>query len=291
MRLKLLIALLLFIIGGTQMAAAQDKIYLRNGGVIDAKVKEVAPKTITYTKKDNPDGPSFIIRKGEVESIKYANGSKDVMDDDDDNDDDDRGRDRRDYRRERPAREHRRFGLSREKYGKNILSLAPIQMTNEGVAGVGLHYERVIDKNNIISFYLPYALTFHRDEYYNGMYYEDMRSTYHHFYPGIKLYPTGSNRRVSYAVGASAVLGFGNKFLYDYTSSGVNRYKEQSVMNAGLMINNSLNVQPLKNLYIGVELGLGFNYYDDTNGDGDFYYDLYDDGPLVQFNFKIGYRF
>lgn len=170
MKLKLLIATAVLFVAGTQIVAAQDKIYLRNGGIIDAKVKEVAPQTIKYTKKDNPDGPDFIIRKGEVTSIRYANGSTDAIDPADAYNDDRR------YRRERPAPEHHsRFGLSNEKYGKNILSFAPIQMANEGAVGVGLHYERVLDRRNIISFYLPYALNIRRYSRYNGIDYETDR--------------------------------------------------------------------------------------------------------------------
>ena len=35
---------------------AQDKIYKKNGGIIDAKVKEVTPTIINYKRFDNPNG-------------------------------------------------------------------------------------------------------------------------------------------------------------------------------------------------------------------------------------------
>lgn len=40
MKLKLLIATAVLFVAGTRIVAAQDRIYLRNGGIIDAKVKK-----------------------------------------------------------------------------------------------------------------------------------------------------------------------------------------------------------------------------------------------------------
>jgi len=48
-------------------------------------------------------------------------------------------------RREEPGTAGSKKG-DMEDYGKNILSIAPIQMTNESVAGIGIHYERLVDK-------------------------------------------------------------------------------------------------------------------------------------------------
>lgn len=277
-------------------ATAQDRITLRDGESIRAVVKEVSTKTITYKKWDNRDGPDFIISKNKVQSIKYANGSQDDIDDAD-MDDDDRRRDRRDRydRRDRDDRAHK-FGLSKTNYGKNILSIAPIQMANESAVGFGLQYERVVDKKNIVSIVLPFAMVFYTDDNYNAYNnnYSDRKTrSFSYFYPGIKIYPTGSNRPVSYGVGISAALGFGSKNFSTYNNGTSNYYyEEKEIFKAGLLINNSLNIQPTKNLYLGLELGLGFTYY---NGENHYYNNNYsntfDDGPMVQFSFKLGYRF
>ena len=269
-------------------ASAQDKILLQNGGIINAKVKEVSPRTITYKKSDNPDGPDFVIRNDEVESITYANGTKDRIYD--------RGDDRDDRRRQpRDRNEHSRMSLSSEKYPKNILSIAPLQMANEGPAGIGLHYERVLDKKSMFSFYLPAAVIFYNSNQYNYISNSSENKTraFCYFYPGIKVYPTGSNRRVSYGVGPSIALGFGNK-RFETGYNGTNyTYEDKSVFKSGLLLNNSLNIQPTKNLYIGLELGLGFTYYNSENNNNGYYNSgVFDsDVPLVQFNFAIGYRF
>ena len=289
MRLKLfLCSLCLSAIAYT--ASAQDKINLQNGGVINAKVKEVSTRTITYKKQNNPDGPDFVIRKNEVESITYANGTTDKIDSGDDNEADDR----RGRHHVREPREGHHFGLSNEQYPKNILSLAPMQMANEGPAGVGLHYERVIDKKSMFSFYLPVAAIFFTDKY---NYYASSSSntnkvnrTFIYAYPGVKVYPTGSNRRVSYALGASFALGFGDKYVSEYNSTTSTNYVERSVFKSGLLLNNSLNIQPTKHLFIGLELGLGFTYYNNEGGTNSTTFDT-EDPPLVQFNFALGYRF
>lgn len=51
-----------------------DQIVLRNGDVVDAKVKEVGVNEIRYKKCDRQDGPDYTISKRDVLSIKYSNG-------------------------------------------------------------------------------------------------------------------------------------------------------------------------------------------------------------------------
>lgn len=54
-----------------------DQIILRNGDLIDAKVKEVGVNEIRYKKCDRQDGPDYTISKRDVLSIKYSNGEID----------------------------------------------------------------------------------------------------------------------------------------------------------------------------------------------------------------------
>lgn len=55
-------------------SAPCDQIVLRNGDVIEAKVKEVGVTEIKYKKCDRQDGPDYTISKRDVLSIKYSNG-------------------------------------------------------------------------------------------------------------------------------------------------------------------------------------------------------------------------
>ncbi len=57
-----------------------DIIVLKNGDDIKAKVLEISPIEIKYKKCLSPDGPLYVVKKMDVFMIKYANGTKDVID-------------------------------------------------------------------------------------------------------------------------------------------------------------------------------------------------------------------
>lgn len=269
-------------------ASAQDIIKKNNGEREQAKVKEVGPKTITYKRWDNPDGPDFIIPKAEVKSIVYENGKEDFFNGD---------------RTEKATGSH----LAQvNDYGKNIVSIAPIWITNTGPVGLGFSYERFIDKNNIFSIFLPVAYSFNSNG--NNSYYgsgNNRRSTMMWAYPGAKFYVgSKSEGRVSYAVGLSAVIGSGHIkediYIYD-PQTQVEQYTtvENKISLAGVMLQNSVNMQPSKNIYLGIEFGIGIPYFvnesperNRINGGGYYINIPYaTDMPVATFNFKVGYRF
>jgi hypothetical protein len=70
------------------------------------------------------------------------------------------------------------------------------------------------------------------------------------------------------------------------TGAIIETYNDESVFKAGFLINNGLNIQPTKALYIGLELGFGIYYFNNESDDFSA-----GDEPMVQFNFKMGYRF
>jgi len=59
--------------------SALDTIVLQNGNFIDAKIEEITPTEIKYRRADNLNGPLIIINKSEVLSIKYENGTVEVI--------------------------------------------------------------------------------------------------------------------------------------------------------------------------------------------------------------------
>jgi len=266
-----------------QAANAQDKIYKRNGDLIEAKVKEVGVRDITFKRYDNQAGPDFVIGRNEVRRIVFENGSEEMM-----------GRNEDRHRTKEEIKEDEK---ANGKYGKNIIALAPIQFTNTSVTGVGLHYERQIDKRGIFSFYLPLVYSFKTEEYYNGNTNNYDHRSYSMFwaYPGIKFYPAGSKHRVTYSVGPSIAIGAGeepvNRTEYDpVTGYYRNVNGTQSAFRMGLIVNNGLNIQPTPNFYIGLELGLGIPYIYSSSSDNTYNMDVTNE-PMVQFNFKLGYRF
>lgn len=182
------------------------------------------------------------------------------------------------------------------------IAFAPFQYSENGV-GVGLSYERALDHNGIISAYVPLIATFNlrnrRDDpyYYGGGYYpqnynNNNPSVMFYAMPGVKFYPTGMGK-VKYAVGPSAVIGVGQKAMYDdvyyYDPNGygytTTTYGVYDRLLLGMMINNSLNIHATPHLYVGAEMGFGFTYFDRVNN--------YNRGVtfLAQGSFKIGYTF
>ncbi|OSZ78523.1 hypothetical protein CAP35_09815 [Chitinophagaceae bacterium IBVUCB1] len=257
-------------------ANAQDRIYLRNGDVLEAKVSEVGTRDIAYKKADNPDGPNYKIARGEVLRIEYENGSEDIIN---------RGEVRM-----------KNGKVEKVKYGRNIVAFAPVQLTNAGI-GFGLSYERVLDKRGIISFYLPAAVGFNNQ---NTSVYSSSTGTYvnenevftgYMVMPGVKIYPTGSKGKVRYSVGPSIAALFnreqqGSRFV-GYDNQGYPLYAPVNVdrFALGVIVNNTLNMQPTPRLYLGLELGLGMSYINQINGSKD------GQTGFAQFAFKLGYRF
>lgn len=192
------------------------------------------------------------------------------------------------------------------------ISINPLQFTESGVGG-GLSYERALDQHGIVSVYVPFIAAFslkgdrgnyndinYNSYYYGGYYgnYTDTRNSYMLYaMPGIKFYPTGMGH-VKYAVGPSAVIGWGQRketgYMYAYPA--YNTYSSYAPpatyysttynrLLFGMMINNSLNIQATPHLHIGLELGLGFSYYDRIGN--------FNEGSkfLSQGNFSMGYTF
>jgi TM2 domain-containing membrane protein YozV len=56
-----------------------DILTLKNGDELKVKVTEIGTSEIKYKRCDNPNGPTITVRKSEVFSIKYSNGTKDVF--------------------------------------------------------------------------------------------------------------------------------------------------------------------------------------------------------------------
>lgn len=244
------------------MVNAQDKLYKKNGDMMEVKVTEVTPKVISYKRAHNPEGPTYTINKADVAKIVYPNGGEDYFGE---------------------ANQKQTPNQKPKVYGNNIISIMPMQLFAEG-PGVGLAYERVLDKNGILSFYLPMGVAFVDNGNVNPMGAKNYPTYY--IMPGLKFYPTGGKGVVRYAVGPNLayVNGKRNDFIYD-NMGNVTGFGLQTRSALGIMVTNSLNINPTTHIHLGMELGLGFNYFDRFNG-----VDMGATG-LVQFGFKIGYRF
>lgn len=278
------------LLAGTSFA--QDQIHKRNGDVIEGRIRDISNKTITYKVSDDAGAPEYEISRSEVKKIEYEDGTVERFEKDSYKE---RLEDARpDYVRDRRTWKNKKMHNNMH-YGPNILAFAPIQISESGM-GVGISYERMLDKKGIVSFYMPVSYTFTGDggDNYYG-YNDELQNLY--LMPGIKIYPTGSNGIVKYSIGPSLVFAFGEEYRDDlyYTYSGpyyggsyypyYNYGYKGDRFSFGMMINNTLNINPTPHLYLGLELGLGLSYLhyvdnvrQDTQG-------------LTQFGFRVGYRF
>ena len=76
-RLLLLCSLLVLLVVGP--ARAQDLLTKRNGDEVAVKVVEITPSEVKYRRADNPDGPLISVWRSDVFLIRYANGTKEVL--------------------------------------------------------------------------------------------------------------------------------------------------------------------------------------------------------------------
>ena len=178
-----------------------------------------------------------------------------------------------------------------QKLANNVLSIAPIQLSENGVAGLGLSFEHVLDKGGIISFYLPVSMVMNTNSEArlgSGVHYNDPM---YYLMPGVKLYPTSNQGLFKYAVGPSIVMATGKRTeAYFYTANPASSYAQTVYVSRthsvlGMMVNQSLNISPSPHIYVGMEFGLGFTYVNRLDGVNQ------DVATLTQLSFKVGYRF
>ena len=71
--------LIVFFMVGVYTVSAQDLIVLRDGNIIEAKIIEISPSEIRYKRFDNLEGPTVVIYKIDVHTVKYENGTYEIM--------------------------------------------------------------------------------------------------------------------------------------------------------------------------------------------------------------------
>jgi hypothetical protein len=259
------------------VARAQDKIYCRDGKVIDGRVARVGTKTIIYRKTHDED-VEYTIQRKDVTRIVYANG---VVDD---------------------------FGGTggtsgkkpRPYYGKNIISVMPAVYTacidnSMSDPGIGVSYERLLDDHGHIGLYLPVIVNFPSVRDYEGPLGGSGSGlpTYNSycFMPGVKFYPGPGSDKVRYSIGGSFFLITGKEPYMVYaantystgTPSGTYTYSM-----FGLMINNSVSFMASRHVCMSFNIVAGIPFSDNryANYEGD----IGVTAPLVQFSLQMGYR-
>ena len=249
-------------------ANAQDKIFKRNGEIIEATVSAINQEHVVFKRFDNLNGPEYSIPKADVARIRYTNGTEDIFEENND---------------------HIGAKATAAKpdvtVGKNIIAISPMTLTQDGWGG-GISYERVLDKMGWVSFILPATISM---KGYNTSY--NTNSTqYNAMYfvmPGIKVYTNiNSASRTKWSLGPSLLLGLGaNTTTNDYSGANYLTYTKQTHFEMGALANIGFNFFANQNVYIAGEYGMGFAYINTENGISQ------GTNFLTQLSFKIGYRF
>ena len=161
---------------------------------------------------------------------------------------------------------------------KHIIAFHPLHVNANNFVGVGFSYERAVNNNfgikipMMVSLNLPYVNL--------GI--------------SAKFYPRKNNNdAVSYAIAPTLYAGVGQdrEKIYDFdpvTGQETITFQTTPRTQVGFLLNHSLNVNVAQQVYLGIDGGIGINYYDNdanrfnTNTSLSF---------AAQFHMAVGYRF
>jgi hypothetical protein len=260
--------LLFFALGLTSYS--QDILYKKDGSKEEVKVLEINTYEITYKKASNPDGPAYVINRGEVVLISFANGEHELI---------------------TPVTEEKggetEATVVREKpftkdYTRNIMSF---HMFDVVFGDIAFSYERILADGRL-GIKIPFSFGFY------GINPDDTPFDFNNlFYSGFGLnfYPTGQGR-VRYFLGPNFRLGVGraSDYYYYYDEWGNYVYDEYYEYNSFYMkyfIDNGVTFMATRNLSISAILSVGLRYVADP---GDYVNHIQPDG---QFAINLGLRF
>ena len=277
----------IFAVLASPFANAQDKIYKKDGTVIDAIIKEVGDKTINYKRFDNPNGPDYTILKKNSLRIVYQDGTFDNFDGNG-----------KTASTPKIEKEGNNTPLVK-RFGDNILTFIPgsyTMCTSINDPGIGICYERLLDNKGHFSLVLPVTLNFSQKKDFNTnlYYYNNYLNSSVNYYsyllmPGVKIYPLNSSYKVRHALGASFFVISGTEpyWSYDYTASPASSDKWRYTM-YGMVLSNSVNVSVTRNFYMELDMNIGLPFSDNRISD---HASVDITGPLLQFALKAGGRF
>ena len=176
--------------------------------------------------------------------------------------------------------------LSAQKYSvkkptklyKHTVAFHPLHANADNFIGVGFSYERTV--NNNFGIKVPMMVSLNQPYVNLGV--------------SAKFYPRKNNADpVAYAIAPTLYVGKGQDrnqiYTYDpITGQETVTYDNTPRTQIGFILNHSLNVYVAQQVYLGLDGGIGINYYDNkayrnnTNNNLSF---------AAQFHMAIGYRF
>lgn len=221
--------ILLFIITftGFWSARAQDYIYATSGELIVASVSEVNTKEIVYKKYNNPNGPQYRMPLTEIVLIEYQNGTIEkftVLEYD-----------------EIPP-----VDTVSGRWGKNLIG---VNLLNIWFSNAHVWYERILNPG----FGIRLSVNVHTGPLKDNEFGDPVWATYT-FTSGADLnfYP-GRQGKIRYYFGP----GFRMGTVREKNLADPNGRKDFIYNYRAIFINNGINLQATRHLFIGAQLGLG----------------------------------
>lgn len=260
------VLLLMLFFGLSLTSNAQDILYKTDGSKEEVKVLEITQKEITYKKFSNPDGPSYVIDKGQVALIAFSNGEHELI------------TGVKDVKEAKPAPA---IDYTKD-FTRNSFAF---HMFDVIFGDIAVSYEH-ISADGRIGLKVPLAFGFYGIDPYNTPF--EFNNL---FYSGMALnfYPSGQGR-FRYFVGPQFRIGVGryDEYIYYYDEYG-NYYDEESYTNSSLylkyFVDNGITFMATKNLSLSAILSLGIRYVAST---GQYMNTIQPDG---QFAINLGLRF
>lgn len=166
-------------------------------------------------------------------------------------------------------------------YGRNIISFMPVYAITNNNIGIGGSYE--ILANDYVGIRMPIMAAINTNYMNVGI--------------ELKLYPARNNGPAKYAIAPMITYGTGTEKMNDYiwdpnTNQYVYSNKSYDRTHFGFLLNQTFNFTIMQNFFIGMDGGLGINYYDNvrmqnqvnTTNNSDISF-------LAQFHVMMGVRF
>ncbi|NND95581.1 MAG: hypothetical protein HKN45_12020 [Flavobacteriales bacterium] len=162
-------------------------------------------------------------------------------------------------------------------FGNNLITISPLSAYGSdqfGDVGLGLAYERFV--NEKVSIYSPLSLGLSNQMAQVGA--------------GLKLYPTGHERSVTYSISPIFLFTTGKDEYYYYEPfDSYGGTSSDRIFQLGFLLINSLNITIEDDIYLGVDGGFGVNYLNEWEDERN----RFNDGPSLNgyFRVNLGYRF
>jgi hypothetical protein len=253
-----------FLILTPALFSAQDLLYKTDNSKLQVKVSEISEATIKYKLFNNPDGPSYVIKKPDVALIIYQNGLHEVF----------KSQPKEEtvayysaFAKDTLKDHNRKQKFEKVTQNKNVLFINTVEFLN---SGVGISYLREIWDSRI-SIHVPFAASYKSpvmDDALSalGNNSNNYRLTHTIYDIGLGCYfNTGNKRTITHFIGP-LIRNAQYSGTYDQLTNTSSYYfttnrKPFEMNETSLMINNGFlyRFTPKFNMMINVAIGKFIN--------------------------------